>query len=181
MGKFAAAAIAVIIAAFLIYAATKPDTFTVQRSIVIKASPEKIFPLIEDFHAWAGWSPFEKLDPAMTKTFTGPAKGVGAVYTWAGNKKAGEGRMEITQAKAPEKLVIKLDFTKPMMASNTTEYTLVKKGEETEVTWTMNGKNNYMSKLFQIVVSMDAMLGNDFTEGLNNLKALAEKQGTAKK
>lgn len=165
----------VVIAGVLLYAATRPDTFEVQRRAAIAAPPEKVFALIEDFHRWGEWSPWEKLDPAMTRTFSGTERGVGAVYAWRGNNKAGEGRMEITEATAPGKLLIKLDFVEPFPANNTVEFVLVPKDGGTEVTWTMRGPSPYVSKLMDTVVGMDRLVGKDFEAGLANLKAAAER------
>jgi len=165
----------VLVAGVLIFAATKPDSFNVQRAITIKASPDKVFPLINDFHQWAGWSPWEKLDPEMKRTHGGAASGQGATYAWEGNSKVGAGRMEILESAAPSKIVIKLDFIKPFEGHNTAEYTLVPKGEATEVTWAMRGPAPFVSKLMQVFVSMDSMIGKDFETGLANMKALAEK------
>lgn len=167
--------IVLAIAGVLLYAATRPDTFQVQRRAAIAAPPEKVFALIEDFHRWGEWSPWEKLDPAMTRTFSGAERGVGAVYAWRGNNKAGEGRMEITEATAPGKLLIKLDFVEPFPASNTVEFVLVPKDGGTDVTWTMRGPSPYVSKLMDTVVGMDRMVGKDFEAGLANLKAAAER------
>lgn len=167
--------IVLAITGVLLYAATRPDTFQVQRRAVIAAPPEKVFALIEDFHRWGEWSPWEKLDPAMTRTFSGPERGVGAVYAWRGNNKAGEGRMEITEATAPGKLLIKLDFVEPFPANNTVEFVLVPKDGGTDVTWTMRGPSPYVSKLMDTVVGMDRLVGKDFEAGLANLKAAAER------
>ena len=164
-----------LIAVLLIYAATRPDDFRVQRSISIKAPPEKIFPLIADLHSWAAWSPYEKRDPAMKRTFSGAASGKGAVYEWDGNSQVGAGRMEITDLQAPSKLTIKLDFIKPFEGHNTAEYTLKPDGESTSVTWAMYGPAAYVAKLMGIFVSMDKMIGTDFETGLASLKAVAEK------
>jgi uncharacterized protein YndB with AHSA1/START domain len=163
------------IAGVLLYAATRPDTFQVQRRTTIAAPPEKVFALIEDFHRWGTWSPWEKLDPAMTRTFSGAERGVGAVYAWRGNNKAGEGRMEITEATSPGKLLIKLDFVKPFPANNTVEFVLAPKDGGTDVTWTMRGPSPYLSKLMDTVVGMDRLVGKDFDAGLANLKAAAER------
>ncbi len=165
--------VAGLIVVILIFAATRPDSFQVSRSTSIKAPPEKIFPLINDFHAWPQWSPWEKLEPTMARTHSGAASGKGAVYAWDG-KKVGTGRMEITDATAPSRIVIKLDFLKPFEAHNTTLYTIDRKGEATNVTWTMSGNNSFMSKLMQVFMSMDKMVGKDFEAGLANMKAVAE-------
>ena len=165
----------ILIVAVLVYAATRPDSFSVQRSATINAPAEKIYPLIADFHQWGTWSPWEKLDPAMTKTYSGSASGQGAVYGWKGNKDVGEGRMEITEASAPSKVGIKLDFLKPFESHNTADFTLVPKGDATEVTWDMHGPSPYITKLMTVFMSMDKMIGKDFESGLANLKAAAEK------
>jgi uncharacterized protein YndB with AHSA1/START domain len=165
----------VLIGGVLAFAATKPDTFRVERSTSIKAPPEKVFALINDFHQWGGWSPWEKMDPAMQRTHSGAASGKGAVYEWEGNSKVGKGRMEITDASVPSKLLIKLDFLKPFEGHNTAEYTLKTSGDTTALTWAMYGPSPFMSKVMQVFVSMDSMIGKDFEAGLANLKAIAEK------
>ena len=165
----------VLIAVLLGYAATRPDSFRVERATVIKAPPAKVFALIDDFHQWAGWSPWEKLDPAMKRTHSGAASGKGAVYAWQGNNDVGAGRMEILESAAPSRVLIRLDFSKPFEASNTAEYTLQPEGDATRVTWAMYGPAPFLSKLMQVFVSMDKMIGKDFEQGLANLKALAER------
>lgn len=163
------------IAGVLIYAATKPDTFQVQRKATIAAPPDKVFALIDDFHRWGEWSPWEKLDPAMTRTFEGPASGPGAVYAWKGNKDVGQGRMEIAESTPPSRIGIKLDFIEPMESNNVTEFVLAPKDGGTEVTWTMRGPSPYLTKLMDTVVGMDRMIGKDFEAGLANMKAAAER------
>ena len=167
--------VVVLIGALLAYAATRPDSFRVERAAVIKAPPAKVFALIDDFHQWAGWSPWEKRDPAMKRTHSGAASGKGAVYAWEGNGDVGAGRMEILETTAPSRVLIRLDFIKPFEARNTAEYTLRPEGEATRVTWAMYGPAPFVSKLMQVFVSMDAMIGKDFEQGLANLKALAER------
>jgi len=167
--------IAALILVVLILATTKPDTFRVERKIDIRATPDKIFALIDDFHNWAAWSPWEKLDPAMTRTFSGPASGKGTAYAWEGNKKVGKGAMEITDLTAPAKIIIKLDFYVPFEAHNTAEFTLSATGETTTVSWVMFGPAPFMAKIMHVFMSMDKMVGKDFVEGLNNMKAIAEK------
>jgi uncharacterized protein YndB with AHSA1/START domain len=167
----------VLLAAILGYAATRPGAFRVQRFKTIQAPPAKIFELIDDFHNWASWSPWEKLDPAMKKTFTGGVRGKGAVYAWAGNNKAGEGRMEITDTSPGSMITIKLDFLKPFEGHNTAEFTLEAQGEFTNVTWAMYGPVPYVMKVMTIFFSMDNLIGKDFEAGLNNMKAIAEKLG----
>jgi uncharacterized protein YndB with AHSA1/START domain len=168
-------AIVVIVAAVLGLALTQPDSFTVQRSATIKAPPEKIIGYINDFHQWAAWSPWEKLDPNMKRTFEGPVSGQGAVYAWIGNDEVGQGRMEITENSPPSKVVIKLDFIKPFKSTNQAIFALQSQGDSTVVTWTMNGPSQFITKLMTVFVSMDKMIGKDFEQGLSQLKAVAEK------
>ena len=175
MLAYAAAIVAIAVAGILIYAATRPDTFRVQRSASIKAPGEKIFALINDLHAWGTWSPYEKKDPAMKRIFGGAPSGKGAVYEWDGDKNVGKGRMEIVEAVPPSKVVIKLDFIKPFEGHNTAEFTLEPKGDGTTVTWAMYGPSPLMMKVMGIFMNMDRMIGDDFAAGLANLKAVAEK------
>lgn len=134
MFKTIAIVVVVLIAALLIFAATKPDTFRVQRAASIKAPPEKIFALINDFRRWVAWSPWEKKDPTMKRTFGATTSGKGAVYAWEGNKDVGQGRIEIAESVPPSKVAIKLDFVKPFEARNIVEFTLEPKGDATNVT-----------------------------------------------
>jgi uncharacterized protein YndB with AHSA1/START domain len=170
-----AAVLVVVIAGVLIYAATKPDSFTVRRSATVKAPPDKIFALITDLHGWATWSPYEKKDPAMKRTFSGAAAGKGAVYEWDGNNSVGKGRMEIVDTAASSKITIKLDFIKPFEGHNTAEFTMEPKGDTTAVTWAMYGPSPYVAKVMGTFFNMDTMIGKDFEVGLANLKAVAEK------
>lgn len=165
----------VLIAAVLIFAATRPDTFRVQRTADIKAPPEKIFALINDFQYWGSWSPYEKKDPTMKRTRSGAASGEGAVYEWEGNGEVGMGRMEITDTSPPSQVTIKLDFIKPFENHNVAEFTLQPTGDTTSVTWVVYGPNLYISKLMGVFFSMDNMIGKDFEAGLADLKAVAEK------
>ena len=175
MLKKIAIVVVVAIAAFLAFAATKPDTFQVQRSTVIKAPPDKIFALIQDFHHWGVWSPYEKRDPDMKRTYGGPESGKGSMYAWEGNSKVGAGRMEILDATAPSKVTIKLDFIKPFEGHNTAEFTMIPQSDATNVTWAMYGPNPYIAKVMQSVFNMDEMIGKDFADGLANLKTAAEQ------
>jgi uncharacterized protein YndB with AHSA1/START domain len=165
----------VAIAAILVLAAMKPDTFRITRAITVNAPPEKIFPLIADFRAWSAWSPWEKRDPALKRSYGGSASGKGAVYEWEGNSKVGKGRMEIIDAPPPSRLAIKLDFLKPFEAHNTAEFTLTPRENTTDVTWAMHGPNLFIGKVMSLFVSMDRMVGKDFETGLANLKAEAER------
>jgi Polyketide cyclase / dehydrase and lipid transport len=168
--------LAIAIALILILATTKPATFSVQRSAEIKAPPERISPLITDFHQWAGWSPWEKRDPAMKRTYEGADSGKGAVYAWDGNRNVGSGRMEILQA-STSKIVIKLDFFKPFEGHNTAEFTLSPQGggTGTDVKWVMHGPAPFMHRVMQVFMNFDKMIGKDFEAGLAGLKSLAEK------
>lgn len=159
-------------------AANTSDTFRVERSTVIAAPAAAIFPHINDFHAWADWSPFERMDTEIAKTFSGPKSGVGAAYAWVG-KKAGSGSMEILRAEAPSKVVIKLDFTKPFTAHNTAEFTLEPHGAGTKLTWAMYGPTTFVTRLMHLVFPMDKMVGPQFDEGLASLKAISEKAPAA--
>ena len=167
--------LAIAIAVVLILAATKPNTLRVQRSASVKAPAEKIFPLINDFHQWVSWSPYEHRDPALKRTYSGAESGKGAVYAWDGNKNVGSGRMEILDTSVPSKIVIKLDFFKPFEAHNTAEFTLAPRGDMTDVTCAMHGPNLFIGKVMSLFVSMDRMIGKDFDTGLANLKAEAER------
>jgi carbon monoxide dehydrogenase subunit G len=175
MLKKIALAVLAIIVVILGLAAMKPDTFSVKRTISIKAPPEKVAALITDFHQWGSWSPWEHLDPAMKRTFTGPASGKGAIYEWEGNKEVGKGRMEIMDASTPANTVIKLDFLQPFESHNTTEFTLVPHGDMTNVSWDMTGPMPFISKIMSVFASMDSMIGKDFEKGLSNMKSVAEK------
>ena len=174
MIKTIAIAIAVLVAAVLAFAATRPREFAVTRTIDIQAPPERIFGLIADFHQWGAWSPWEKIDPGMKRTFSGAAIGAGAVYEWSGNSKVGAGRMEILEANAPSNVRIKLDFLKPIEGHNLTEFTVQPNNAQTRVVWLMQGPMAYIAKLMSVFVSMDKMIGADFERGLRNLKAAAE-------
>jgi uncharacterized protein YndB with AHSA1/START domain len=167
--------VVVLVAAVLIYAATKPDQFRIQRTASISAPAEKIFPLINDFHTWSVWSPWEKLDLAMKKTHSGAPQGKGAVLEWDGNKDVGTGRMEVLESIPSSKILIKLDFLKPFEAHNQAEFTLAPNTGSTQVTWAMYGPQPYIVKVMSLFCSMDKMVGGQFEKGLADLKALAEK------
>jgi len=167
--------LAIAIAAVLILAASKPATFSVERAIGIKAPPERIFPLINDFHQWVSWSPYENKDPAMKRSYSGPDSGKGAVYGWEGNGNVGSGRMEILDASVPSKILIKLDFFKPFEGHNTAEFTMLPQGDATHLSWVMRGPAPFISKLMQVFINLDHMIGKDFEAGLANLKKLTEK------
>jgi Polyketide cyclase / dehydrase and lipid transport len=175
MLKTIALAVVAAVAALLIFAATRPDTFRVERTARIDAPADEIFPLIDDFHRWGAWSPYEKLDPEMQRSFGGSASGKGATYAWESKGKAGAGRMEITESTPSSKIAIDLDFTRPMEGHNVAEFTLRPQGNATQVTWSMHGPSPYVAKLMGIFFNMDQMIGKDFETGLANLKTATEK------
>jgi hypothetical protein len=170
-----AVVLAIAIAIVLILAATKPNTLLVQRATSIRAPADRIFPMINDFRQWRTWSPYENKDPAMNRTYEGAGSGKGAVYAWDGNNNVGSGRMEILETAVPSKITIKLDFFKPFEGHNTAEFTMLPQGDVTNLTWTMSGPAVFMSKLMQVFMNLDHMIGRDFEVGLANLKKLAEK------
>ena len=175
MLKKIALGLVAVIAIIIGLAAAKPGSFAVQRSVIIKAPPEKIIALLGDFHQWASWSPWEALDPNMARTFSGASSGKGAVTQWKGNADVGEGRMEIIDLAPPGKVVIKLDFMIPFESHNMTEFTLVPQGDATSVTWNRIAPMPFVSKIMSVFTSMDAMIGPDFEKALANMKAVAEK------
>jgi uncharacterized protein YndB with AHSA1/START domain len=167
--------LAIAIAAVLILAATKPNKLRVERTATIKAPAETIFPLINDFRKWRSWSPYETKDPAMKRTYGGAESGKGATYAWDGDRNVGSGRMEILDASAPQKIAIKLDFFTPFEGHNTAEFTMLPQEDGTHVTWLMHGPANFMSRLIQVFINLDNMIGKDFEAGLANLKKVVEK------
>lgn len=173
--KTAALVVAALTGGVLVVAATQPDRFSVQRSATIQAPPEKVFAVLNDFHHWTAWSPWEKLDPAMQRTLGGAASGRGATYAWEGNRLAGAGRMEIIESVPVRQVVIRLDFARPIEGHDIAEFTLVPQGGATQVNWRMHGPTPFITKLMQVFVSLDRMIGKDFEEGLANLKAVAER------
>ncbi len=175
MLKTIALAVVALIVLLLGYAATRPDSFSVQREAVIAAPPAKVFAQLDDFQRWRDWSPWEGLDPALKRSFSGPPAGQGAVYAWEGNKDVGKGRMEITDVQPASKLTIQLDFIEPFAARNTAEFRLEPQGEGTKVVWVMSGPSPFITKLMGVFVDMDKMIGKDFEAGLAKLKSVAEK------
>jgi uncharacterized protein YndB with AHSA1/START domain len=165
----------VLIVVILIYAAIKPSNFLIQRSMTIKASPNKLFPLINDLHKMQTWSAWETVDPTMKRSYGGEASGKGAKYAWEGNKEIGQGSMEITESTSPSKVALRLDFIKPFEGHSTVEFTLEPKGDNTVVTQTMQGTNAYIAKLMCLLFfNQDKMIGGKFEQGLANLKAIVE-------
>jgi hypothetical protein len=167
--------VVLIVAAFLVLLAFRPNTFRVQRTVVIAAPADRIYPYIADFHAdgWGQWSPWEGIDPNLKRTFSGAESGLGAVYNWDGDNKVGSGRMEIVRAE-PSRIDIKLDFYKPMKNSTTAQFTIDPDGAAQRVTWAMSGPVPYMARAFHLIFNMDKMIGGQFDQGLQKLKARAE-------
>lgn len=168
--------IAVIVVALLGYVHSRPDSFRLERSTLIQAPPETIFPLIDNFRNWNHWSPWDKVDPQMQRTYSGPDHGVGCSYAWNGNKNVGSGSMEITESIASSRILLKLDFKTPFEAHNMTEFTLVPEGAGTRVTWAMFGPQPFIAKLMGLVFNMEKMVGPQFEAGLATMKALAEQR-----
>jgi uncharacterized protein YndB with AHSA1/START domain len=175
MIKTTIAPLLALIAAVVLYAASRPDHFRIERSITVNASPDRIFPLVSNFHQWEAWSPWEKIDPNLSRTYSGATEGKGAVYAWSGNKDIGQGRMEIIESQPSSKLRIQLDFITPFEAHNTVDIVLTPKGNTTVVTQSMQGPSPFISKLMGLVFSIDKMVGGKYEEGLASLKVLAEK------
>lgn len=166
--------VAAVLLLFVIVVATRPADFRVERSITIAAPPAVVFGQVNDFHAWAAWSPWEKLDPGMKRTYTGPPSGTGATYEWQGNDDVGEGRMTIEKSTPPSTVGIKLEFIKPFAATNVTTFTFAEQGPGTKVTWAMEGTNNFFAKAFGLFMDMDKLVGADFERGLASMKAISE-------
>ena len=169
-------ALAALLVLFLIVVATRPSGFKVERSASIAAPPATVFEQVNDFHAWAAWNPWGKLDPNMKQSYEGPASGVGAVYHWAGNNQVGEGRMTILESRPNELVKIQLDFYKPFAGTSIAEFSFKPEGERTLVTWSMSGKNNFIAKAMGLVMNMDQMIGGQFEKGLAEIKTLSEKK-----
>ena len=166
-------AVGAVFALLLVAIALQPPTFHVERSITMAAPPEAAFAQVNDFHAWSAWSPWEKLDPSLKRSYDGPPAGVGAKYAWVGNKEVGEGRMTIEHSD-PGKVAIKLEFLKPFAATNTATFTFTKTPDGNKTTWAMDGNNNFIAKAFHLVMDMDKMIGPDFERGLAGIKTAAE-------
>lgn len=175
MIKLVLMVLAALLAGLLIYAFLQPDSFRVERSALVKAPPEKIFALVNDFHAWEAWSPWEKIDPTIKRTYGGASAGKGAIYEWSGNKDIGQGRMEIVESAPPAKVLLKLDFVTPFEAHNMVEFLLETQGDSTRVTQAMYGPSPFISKLMGLFFNMDKMVGDKYDEGLASIKAIAEK------
>jgi hypothetical protein len=167
-------ALVVIVAVFAIIVALQPSEFRIVRSASISAPAPEVFAQVNDFHKWEAWSPWAKLDPAAKATFEGPPAGTGAIFRWAGNKEVGEGSMTIIESRPSEVIRIRLEFLKPFAATNTAEFTFKPEGNQTAVTWSMSGRNNFIAKAFCLFMNMDKMVGGQFEKGLASMKSVAE-------
>ncbi len=165
---------AAALAALLLYAATRPDSFRLERSTSISAPPEKVFALISDLRQFNAWNPFAAMDPAQVITYEAKTAGLGAAYRWVGDK-SGAGRMEVAEVKPAQRVTMKLDFSKPFEAHNRVDFTIEPQANGCKVTWAMSGPNAYVNKLMQVFFSMEKMVGGEFEKGLTSLKALAEE------
>jgi carbon monoxide dehydrogenase subunit G len=167
-------ALGVIVAGTLVVVATRPTEFRVTRTARIAAPPAAVFAQVNDFRKWDAWNPWAKIDPAMKQSYEGSPAGVGAVYTWIGNSQVGEGRMTLTESRPNELIRIKMEFFKPFAATSSAEFTFKPEGDQTVVTWSMEGRNNFMAKAVHLVMNMDRMIGGQFEKGLTQMKAVAE-------
>lgn len=165
----------VLVAAVLAIAATRPAVFSVRRGTVINAAPARVFAFVDDFRRWPDWSPWEVRDPAMQRSLGGAEKGLGAVYEWNGDRNVGQGRMEIIESTPPSRIAIKLDFIRPFEGHNVATFTFAQDGDDTVVDWVMHGPNRFLSKVMQVFIDMDRMIGKDFEAGLAKLKSAAER------
>jgi len=169
--------LAAFLVAFLVVVATRAPDFRYERSIVIAAPPAAIFEHVDDLERWQAWSPWDKLDPAMQRTYTESKRGVGASYTWEGNSDVGKGSMTIVESVADERIAMQLEFIEPMAAKNRVDFTFAPSGDATTVTWVMSGTNNFVAKAFDLLLDFETMVGKDFEKGLASLKELVEKGG----
>ena len=168
-------ALAAVVIVFGAIVAVQPSEFQVARTATIAAPAPAVFAQVNDYRNWTAWSPYEKLDPAMKKTYEGAASGTGAIYAWAGNNRAGEGRATITESRPSELIRIRLEFLKPFAATNTAQFTFRPDGDQTAVTWSLTGTRSFMFKAVGLFMNMDKMVGGQFEEGLAQLKAVAEQ------
>lgn len=164
-----------VVAVFVVYVALQPAAFRITRSALIAATPAALFAQVNDFHRWAAWSPWARLDLTAKNVFEGPVEGVGAGFRWDGNKKVGTGAMTIIESRPGELIRIRLEFLKPFAATNITEFTFVPAGGQTQVTWTMTGVNTFIAKAVGVFMNCDKMVGGMFEEGLENLRIVTTR------
>ncbi len=167
-------ALAALVVVLVVVIAVQPLEFRITRTATMSAPPEIVFAQVNDFHKWVAWSPWEEIDPALKRTYDGEPAGTGAVYSWAGNADIGEGRMTVTESRPNEVIQIKLEFLKPIAATHTAEFTFRPQGDQTEVTWSMFGHNNFLAKAISLVMDMDQMVGGEFEKGLEQLRTVVE-------
>lgn len=167
--------LAVLLAVLLIAIATRPPTFAVQRSATISAPPEVIYAQIQDLHNWPNWMTYDRMDPAMRRSYAGPSRGVGATYHYVSDK-VGEGRMTIAHLDPNRRVAVDAQFIKPFAANNQVEFTLQPAQGGVRVTWAISGRNNFVSKAMSLFINMDRMIGRDFETGLADLKRVSEAQ-----
>jgi hypothetical protein len=176
MLKWILAAVAAVVVIFLAVVALQPSDFRIERSATMAAPAPAVFAQVNDLRSWQAWSPWEKIDPQLKRTYEGPQAGTGAAYAWAGNQDVGEGRMTITESRPGERILINLEFFKPFAATNTAEFSFKPAGDATAVTWSMTGKNNFLSKAICLFVNMDRMVGGMFEQGLQQMKSVVESK-----
>jgi Polyketide cyclase / dehydrase and lipid transport len=176
MLKWILIGIAAVMAVFATVVALQPSDFRIERSATMRAPALSAFAQVNDFHKWREWSPWEKLDPALKRTYDGPHAGTGAIYAWQGNQDVGEGRMTIVESRPGELVRIKLEFFKPFAATNTAEFSFKPAGDGTAVTWSMSGQNNFLARAICIFMNMDKMVGGQFEQGLAQMKAVVERR-----
>lgn len=164
----------VVVVGFVGLVLMQPSDYSVTRSATMSAPAAATFEQVNDFHKWDAWSPWAKLDPAMKTTFDGPPAGVGSTYSWIGNGDVGEGKMTITESRPNEHVRIKLEFIKPFASTCDTVFTFKPDGDQTAVTWTMSGHNEFIGKAFCLFMNMDKMIGSDFEKGLADMKKTVE-------
>jgi len=167
-------ALAAILAIAVVAVATRPSEFRVARTTTIAAPPSAVFVHVNDFRKWDAWNPWAKIDPAMKQSYEGAPAGAGAVYVWAGNSQVGEGRMTMTESRPGEAIRIRMEFLKPLAATSTALFTFRPEGDQTVVTWGMEGRNNFVAKAIHLVMNMDRMIGGQFEKGLAQLKSVVE-------
>jgi len=167
-------ALVVIVVGLVGVITLQPARYRVSRSTTIAAPAPVVFAQVNDFHKWSAWSPWEKIDPAMKRTYEGPPAGVGASYAWVGSREVGEGRMTIVESRPSDLIQVKLEFVKPFAGTSVAEFTFKPDGERTLVTWSMTGDKNFIAKAIHLVMSMDRMIGDQFDKGLAAMKTVAE-------
>jgi uncharacterized protein YndB with AHSA1/START domain len=171
----------VLLIILLVVIVTRPATFVIERSALIQAPAARIFPQLEEFRAWAAWSPWEGMDPQCQRIFSTPSAGLGATYRWVGNRAVGEGEMTITAVHPAERLELTIQFIRPFAATNQVTFTLVPSGTGTQVTWRMRGHNGFLGKAMSLVINCDKLVGGQFATGLAQLKAVSETASSEKR